>query len=73
MCIGVVLYGMLQGDIQVVEDLIMKLGCIMNGDVYICKFEIELKVRFNGICNIIEKDIFVISQVVKFEIVDIEK
>ena len=39
-CTGAVLHGMLQGDIQVAEDLIMKSGCTMNGDVYTCKLEI---------------------------------
>lgn len=72
-CTGAVLHGMLQGDIQVAEDLIMKSGCTMNGDVYTCKLEIESKARFNGTCNTTEKDTLVTSQVVKPETVDIEK
>ena len=72
-CTGAVLHGMLQGDIQVAEDLIMKSGCTMNGDVYTCKLEIESKARFNGTCNTTEKDTLVTSQVVKPETVDTEK
>lgn len=56
-CDAAVLHGMLQGDIHVTEELIMKSGCIMNGDVYTCKLEIESKARFNGTCNTTEKSL----------------
>lgn len=72
-CTGAVLHGMLQGDIQVAEDLVMKSGCTMNGDVYTCKLEIESKARFNGTCNTTEKNTLVTSQVAKPETVNTEK
>lgn len=55
-CEAAILHGMLQGDIRVAEALVMKSGCIMNGDVYTCKLEIEPQARFNGTCNTTEKN-----------------
>lgn len=54
-CDAVVLHGILRGDIHVAEGVVMKSGCIMNGDVYTCKLEIEPKARFNGTCKTTEK------------------
>lgn len=54
-CEAAILHGVLQGDIHVAEELVMKSGCMMNGDVYTCKLEIEPKARFNGTCNTTEK------------------
>ncbi len=54
-CYSVVLHGMLHGDIHVTEGVIMKSGCIMNGDIYTSKLEIESKARFNGTCKTTEE------------------
>lgn len=49
------LHGTLQGDVHATESLIMKSGCIMNGDVYTCKLEIESQAQFNGTCNTVKE------------------
>ncbi len=72
-CANAVLYGMLQGDIQVTENLLMKAGCTMGGDVYTGELEIESGARFNGTCNTADKDTFVANQGVKSETSDAEK
>lgn len=50
-CSGAVLHGVLEGDIHVTEDLVLKSSCTMQGDIYTCKLEIEPQAKFNGVCN----------------------
>lgn len=47
--------GTVKGDIHVTDLLTLKAGCLMNGDIYTCKLEIEPQARFNGTCNTIEE------------------
>lgn len=54
-CVGAVLHGRLEGDIHVLEDLVLKSSCSMQGDIYTCKLEIEPQAKFNGVCNTTEK------------------
>ncbi|TGY41268.1 bactofilin family protein [Bacteroides caecimuris] len=53
--VSAVLQGTLKGDIHVTDLLTLKAGCLMNGDIYTCKLEIEPQARFNGTCNTIEE------------------
>lgn len=53
-CSGAVLHGVLEGDIHVTEDLVLKSSCTMQGDIYTCKLEIEPQAKFNGVCNTTE-------------------
>lgn len=50
-CNGAVLHGVLEGDIRVIDDLVLKSSCTMQGDIYTCKLEIEPQAKFNGACN----------------------
>lgn len=50
-CSGAVLHGVLEGDIHVTDDLVLKSSCTMQGDIYTCKLEIEPQAKFNGVCN----------------------
>lgn len=54
-CSGAVLHGVLEGDIHVTEDLVLKSSCTMQGDIYTCKLEIEPQAKFNGVCNTTDK------------------
>ena len=50
-CDTAVLYGLLQGDIRAMNELYMKSGCMVKGDVYTRKLEIEPNAGFDGVCN----------------------
>ena len=50
-CDTAVLYGLLQGDIRATNELYMKSGCMVKGDVYTRKLEIEPNAGFDGVCN----------------------
>ena len=51
-----ILQGTLEGDIHITDKLSLKSGCMLNGDIYTCKLEIEPQACFNGNCNtIVEK------------------
>ena len=39
------------------EELVLKSGCSMKGDIYTCKLEIEPKALFNGACKTMEENI----------------
>lgn len=52
--VSAILQGTLKGDIHIADELILKSGCVMNGDIYTCKLEIEPQARFNGTCNTVE-------------------
>ena len=47
----------LKGDIHTEEELVLKSGCSMKGDIYTCKLEIEPKALFNGACKTMEENI----------------
>lgn len=51
-----ILQGTLKGDIHITDELILKSGCIMDGDIYTCKLEVEPKACFNGTCNTAKED-----------------
>lgn len=48
---GAVLHGFLEGDIYTNEDLVLKSTCVVKGDIYTSKLEIEAMAKFNGVCN----------------------
>jgi hypothetical protein len=50
-CDTAVLYGLLQGDVRATNELYMKSGCMVKGDVYTRKLEIEPNAGFDGVCN----------------------
>ena len=50
-CKGKVVNGLLQGDIRAMNELYMKSGCMVKGDVYTRKLEIEPNAGFDGVCN----------------------
>ena len=50
-CDIAVLYGSLQGDIHATNELYMRSGCMVKGDVYTRKLEIEPNARIDGVCN----------------------
>ena len=50
-CDIAVLYGLLQGNIHATNELYMRSGCMVKGDVYTRKLEIEPNARFDGVCN----------------------
>lgn len=50
-----ILEGTLKGDIHISDKLILKSGCLMEGDIYTCKLEVEPTACFNGNCNTIKE------------------
>ena len=54
-CEAAVLYGILQGDIHVMEELVLKPECIMNDDIYTCKLGTVPQTCFNRTDNITGK------------------
>lgn len=54
--VSAILEGTLKGDIHITDKLILKSGCIMNGDIYTSKLEIEPTACFNGNCNTIKEE-----------------
>ena len=56
-CVSAILHGILKGDIHTEEELVLKSGCSMKGDIYTCKLEIEPKALFNGACKTMEENI----------------
>ena len=63
-CDTAVLYGTLQGDIRAAEELFMKSGCMVKGDVYTRKLEIEPEAGFEGICNTTGMNVSVRNKIV---------
>ena len=55
--VSAILHGILKGDIHTEEELVLKSGCLMKGDIYTCKLEIEPKALFNGACKTMEENI----------------
>lgn len=51
-----ILQGTLKGDIHVKDELVLKAGCDMQGDIYTGKLEVEPKARFNGTCNTVVEE-----------------
>ena len=39
------------GDAYVKEELTLKANCVMQGNIYTTKLEIESQAKFNGTCN----------------------
>lgn len=54
--VSAILEGTLKGDIHITDKLILKSGCMMNGDIYTSKLEIEPTACFNGNCNTIKEE-----------------
>ena len=54
--VSAILQGTLKGDIHVTDELMLKSGCMVNGDIYTSKLEVEPKACFNGTCNTIKED-----------------
>ena len=50
-----ILEGTLKGDIHISDKLILKSGCMVEGDIYTCKLEVEPTACFNGNCNTIKE------------------
>lgn len=51
-----ILQGTLKGDIHIKDELVLKAGCDMQGDIYTGKLEVEPKARFNGTCNTVVEE-----------------
>jgi len=53
---GIVLHGIVEGDVHTSEEFVLKSGSVMRGDIYTSKLEIEPKAKFNGVCNTSDKE-----------------
>ena len=50
-CTHACLHGTIIGDVYVKEELTLKANCVMQGNIYTTKLEIESQAKFNGSCN----------------------
>lgn len=50
-CTHACLHGTIIGDAYVKEELTLKANCVMQGNIYTTKLEIESQAKFNGSCN----------------------
>ena len=50
-CTHACLHGTIIGDAYVKEELTLKANCVMQGNIYTTKLEIESQAKFNGTCN----------------------
>lgn len=50
-CTHACLHGTVIGDAYVKEELILKANCVMQGNIFTSKLEIESQAKFNGTCN----------------------
>ena len=50
-CTHACLHGTIIGDAYVKEELTLKANCVMQGNIYTTKLEIESHAKFNGSCN----------------------
>ncbi len=54
--VSAILQGTLKGDIHISDELMLKAGCMVNGDIYTYKLEVEPKACFNGTCNTVKEE-----------------
>ena len=57
-CENLDLWGKVDGNVYVKDTLSLKQGCIVNGNVHIRRFCVELGSTFNGNCKMITEDEF---------------
>ena len=50
-CTHACLHGTIIGDAYVKDELTLKANCVMQGNIYTTKLEIESQAKFNGSCN----------------------
>lgn len=50
-CTHACLHGTIIGDAYIKEELTLKANCVMQGNIYTSKLEIESQAKFNGTCN----------------------
>lgn len=50
-CTHACLHGSVIGDAYVQEELVLKANCVMQGNIFTTKLEIEPQAKFNGTCN----------------------
>lgn len=52
--VSAVVQGALEGDIEA-QELILKSGCDLKGNIFTSRLEIESQAKFNGACNTLEQ------------------
>lgn len=57
-CENLDLWGKVDGNVYVKDTLSLKQGCVVNGNVHIRRFCVELGSTFNGNCKMITEDEF---------------
>lgn len=53
--VSAILQGTLKGDIHIEDELMLKSGCMVDGDIYTSKLEVEPKACFNGTCKTLKE------------------